>query len=291
MTTHLSLVVCTLGRREPLARFLDSLRGQSDTGFDIVLVDQNADGFLDPTLDRHGDGLAIEHLRSAPGLSRARNVGIRAARGEVLGFPDDDCWYGPDTVAAVKQCVAARPDVDVVTGRTTDASGADSVSPQLGSSRWVNRGNIFLAGNSNTVFVRRAAAARVGGFDENLGVGAGTPYQSGEETDFLLRCLTMGCKIWHDHNLRIFHDQSNESGPARIARARTYSIGFGRVVRSHGYGFPYLGVRLGRTALRATYCLLRGDMDGAQQRYAWAMGSIKGYLAPLPRQSRTASSV
>ena len=42
---------------------------------------------------------------------------------------------------------------------------------------------------SFTIFLRRRVVERVGEFDETLGVGAGTPYGSCEESDYLIRAV------------------------------------------------------------------------------------------------------
>src|SRR5262249_2604201 len=94
-----SLVTCTLGdRKERLARLLQSLAPQGFRAFELIVVDQNPPGYIDEILQTCGAGLRIKHVRSAPGLSAARNVGLAQANGQIVGFPDDDCWYLPDTL-------------------------------------------------------------------------------------------------------------------------------------------------------------------------------------------------
>jgi hypothetical protein len=58
-----------------------------------------------------------------------------------------------------------------------------------------------------------------------------------------------------------------------------YSGGFGRLMRLHDYGAAYFGARIGRALLRGGVCLATGDLNGARQRYGWAMGSLRGYMA------------
>src|SRR5574340_342784 len=92
MTTF-SLVLATVGRTAELERFLDALERQTCPDFELLVIDQNPDDRLRPILNRHRGRFEIKHTRSATGLSRARNVGLRLARGEIVAFPDDDCWY------------------------------------------------------------------------------------------------------------------------------------------------------------------------------------------------------
>ena len=274
----ISLVVCTIGRRDALARLVASLEAQTNQTFELIVVDQSSGNDIEDLLANLSIGQGVRHLRSERGLSRGRNIGLRHARGDVVGFPDDDCWYDPDVIDRVDRFFR-DPDNGVLTGRTVDRGGATSLSPHRAHSGAIDRRNVFESGNSNTVFARASVARDAGGFDETLGVGAATPFQSCEETDFLLRCLEKGHRLHFSRDFIVHHDQIDDSGTARLKRARVYSPGYGRLLRLHGYGGRYLATRIARTAVRGAICLARGDHAGARQRFAWASGSLHGFLA------------
>jgi glycosyltransferase involved in cell wall biosynthesis len=84
-----SLVVATRDRTAELGRLLQSIAEQTHPHIEAIIVDQNRDNRLQPIL-----GLLptsrLRYLRAEPGLSHARNIGVANARGEVVGFPDDD---------------------------------------------------------------------------------------------------------------------------------------------------------------------------------------------------------
>ena len=82
-----SLVLATVGRTDELRRFLAHLDTQTHREFELVVVDQNKDERLKPILEPYRGKFPILHLPSEQGLSRARNVGIEHARGDVIGFP------------------------------------------------------------------------------------------------------------------------------------------------------------------------------------------------------------
>ncbi len=280
MAEIVTLIICTLGRTTPLRRMLASLRTQTDRRFKAIVVDQNAPGYLDPILEEFAD-LPLHHARSPAGLSRARNTGIALADTALIGFPDDDCWYGPGTVAEVIGRFDAAPEMQVLTGRTVDRDGRESVSIHLTASQPITRANIFLAGNSNTIFVRRAAALEAGGFDETLGVGAGTMFGSGEETDFLLRCLSFGHPIRFEHDFLAHHDQVAADAPD-LARIRRYSAGFGRVARLHQLGTGFVAMRVARAAARSSLFLISGNLNEAYSRWSWIRGCLAGFARRPP---------
>ena len=275
---NLSLIVCTLGRTEPLRRLFASLRASAAAPSEIRVVDQNPAGFLDGVLAEFRD-LPLAHVVSERGLSRARNVGLAVARGDIVAFPDDDCWYPSGVITAVCAAFSREPGLSLLTGRTADVSGATSVSPHLPETAAVTRENAFLAGNSNGLFVRRDLAQAVGGFDETLGVGSGSPYQSGEETDFLLRCLGAGACARFDPSLVVHHDQGDPDAARHLGRIRGYSAGYGRVLRKNGFGWSAVAAPVARAGARAALCAARLDFEGVSHRRAWIAGTLRGFTA------------
>jgi hypothetical protein len=102
---------------------------------------------------------------------------------------------------------------------------------------WITRGNVWRSVTSCGLFVRRAAHERIGGFDEQLGLGAGTPWGSGEETDYVLQALRERLLIFYEPSLRVFHPR--KAAPlcrATLTRSWLYGKGAGYVLRKHGYG-------------------------------------------------------
>ena len=97
-----SLVLATVGRTEELNRFFASLDYATHRNFEVILVDQNPDDRLNSVLDHYDGRFPALHLRSERGLSRARNVGLRRVTGDVVAFPDDDCWYPPNLLNQVE---------------------------------------------------------------------------------------------------------------------------------------------------------------------------------------------
>jgi GT2 family glycosyltransferase len=273
----LTLVVCTYGRTAQLWRLLKSLRGQTDRRFTIVIVDQNEPGYLDAVLADFTD-LPLIHARSSLGVSRARNAGIALTTTPLIGFPDDDCWYKPTTVAEVIERFENAPEMHVLTGRTVDAQGRDSVSEHLPESQPGTHGNVFKLGNTSTFFARRPAVLDIGGFDETLGVGSGTKFGSGEETDFLLRCLQRGFGVRYERDFLVHHDQVSRN----LGKVGAYSAGFGRVARIHNLGAGFVSARIARAAARSVLFAVSGNFDQARLRWSWIRGCLSGFTARPP---------
>ena len=278
---RVSLVVSTLGRTVQLERLLQSLVLQAFQDFEVVIVDQNADDRLKAIVEAYCGRLDIVRTTSARGVSRGRNSGLAIARGDIVAFPDDDCWYPVSLLQDVVALFDARPELDLVSGRTVDASLADSLGSHLKQRQPIRRHNIWRIGNSNTIFLRAQEHLY---FDETLGVGCPTEFQSGEETDFLLRLLKRHLNMEFHPALLVHHDQVDLRGAEDgVARARQYAPGQGRVLRLHGFG-PATALWFAlRPVARACVAAATGDVPLARYKLAWAHGVAAGYLAPVPR--------
>ncbi|MGI5864876.1 MAG: glycosyltransferase family 2 protein, partial [Myxococcales bacterium] len=194
----LTLVLSTLGGTEEIGRFLASLQTQEGADYELVVVDQNRDERLAPILAPYRERMALRHLRSAPGLSKGRNAGLELLSGDLVAFPDDDCWYPPGLLARVCAWFEAHPEADGVSGISIDEQGRPSAARWDDRPGRIDRWNVWRRAISFSVFLRAKVARTIGGFDETLGVGAGTPWGSGEETDYLLRALEAGFDLRFD---------------------------------------------------------------------------------------------
>jgi glycosyltransferase involved in cell wall biosynthesis len=277
-TPMVSLITCTLGRKDKLLRMLQSLRQQDPLQFELILVDQNAPGFLDAELEPFRSQFSVTHLYTAKGLSLGRNAGLQSARADLVAFPDDDCWYRPGTIQQVIGLFHAHPGLDFISGRTRDANGMASLSPTLDHAVRIGRDNYLLCGNSNTIFARMSAVRRIGGFDERLGVGAATPFQSGEESDLLLSAMAAHMQLGYFPDLAVHHDQVDQSNAAAwVDRAAKYGAGYGAILRKHDFGAAYLCLRVLRSLLRSLLHAARLQGTEARYKYSWALGIWSGY--------------
>ncbi len=289
MTPHVpavSLVVSTLGDAADLDRLFDSLDAQTFRDFDITIVDQNADDRLAVRLGAQRRSIPLAHLHTPAerGLSRGRNTGWRAAKGTVLLFPDDNCWYPPDFLANAVAVMAARH-ADVLTGRAADEAGNTILAACGPVATRIDRASVWTAGIEWVTFVRRAVLERVGGYDEAIGVGAPTPWQACEGQDLLLRAIAAGFGVWYDPSV-YGHDVlwAARATPAQVRRkARAYGRGMGYVLALHRFGPRQYARWVGRSAAGALVSAAR--FDRAKLTYYWQtmLGRIEGIRGRVPR--------
>jgi glycosyltransferase involved in cell wall biosynthesis len=275
----ISLIVSTIQRVDEPGRLLCSLEEQTAGDFEVevIVVDQNADDRLVALLRAH-PRLAIRHLRSAPGLSRARNVGLRAARGSLIAIPDDDCWYPQDLLASVLAWFDSHPLFGLLGTaiRTGDDRPSGPRSPAL--SCRCTRSNVWRCAVSTALFFRRTVADSVGDFNEEIGVGAASPYQSGEETDYVLRAFENGFEMWYEPSFTVHHPPLDSMTRLRKT-SYPFALGTGRVLGMHGYPLHQVGAHLVRSFGGAAVSLCRGELDRALAYALRGAGQLAGYVS------------
>jgi len=283
MTPHFSLVVCTVGRVHDLVRLFDSLAAQSCQSFEVVLVDQSGDERISEVLDKKGYTFPLSHLRSGRGLSLGRNLALAHIRGNVVAFPDDDCAYPPQTLAKVKTWLEDAPELSGLSGRSLDFDGTASGPRAVEKPVFIDAANIWRCAISYTIFLRRNVINTIGGFDEKLGVGSGTPYQSGEETDYLFRALKQEYRLQYLPDLIVHHPRLNvPSERDLIAKDFRYAVGMGHVVRKNQLGFRYFLPHMCKPLVGSALSLVRCDLIGARRYLQRARGRWVGFMHSPP---------
>jgi glycosyltransferase involved in cell wall biosynthesis len=265
------LIVATVDRVDELDGLLASLERQTFQDFRVLVVDQNGDDRIEPIVRKHG-GLELLRLRSPRGLSRARNEALGEINADVVAFPDDDCRYPEDLLERIAERFADER-LDGLTGREVDAHGHSSPSWRSDAAM-LTRANLWNRAISFTIFLRAPLVARVGAFDEQLGLGAGTPWSSGEETDYLVRAVDGGARIEYEPAIVVVHDAPTPPG-AEVGARDGASLGY--ILRKHRYPLHTVGGKLGRPVGGAVLALARGDRTRAAFHVSTFRGRVVGY--------------
>ncbi|MGW9103685.1 glycosyltransferase family 2 protein [Priestia megaterium] len=101
MKKMISVIVPTTGdREEEFQRLCNSLDKQDYKNFELIVCSQKNHEKIESILQEfHFDK---NHVKlDKLGLSNARNIGITHAKGEIVTFSDDDCWYLKDSFSNV----------------------------------------------------------------------------------------------------------------------------------------------------------------------------------------------
>jgi glycosyltransferase involved in cell wall biosynthesis len=230
-TPDISLVLATVGRTDELHRVFESLAAQTFSNFEVIVVDQNKDDRLLPYLVRARYlGISIRHIRQPqPNLAAARNAGIEVARGEWVGFPDDDCWYETNVLERVFNRFTQNDKPSGVVVRWVE----QNEQPLMAGTLTWERSSSFrdIPVSSITLFCSRALCRKIEGFDSRLGVGQW--FGAGEETDFVLRALHTGALFAYEPSAQVHHAVSSRLPDATPQARRAIRL------RARGTGALY----------------------------------------------------
>lgn len=199
-------VVIAASRPSSLGAAVQSIVNQTYGDWELIVIGQAEDADVRAAFVRAEAGAGRATYLRIPqrGLSRARNAGISAARGELIAMMDDDCEASTDWLAQLATIFQARPDVDFVggsmlappkpvgrgIGRCPHWVAEDAFYDPVAGSPTRPLPFAFVGGN---FAFRRPVADRVGPFDEHLGVGGTFP--AAEDTDYLFRMEAHGVRM------------------------------------------------------------------------------------------------
>jgi Glycosyl transferase family 2 len=112
----ISIVLATRDRPELLTRAMASVIAQRYPSWELVVVDDGSGDGTKAVIAEQGDSRIAFVEGPRRGLGAARNVGLDRARGDVVGYLDDDNVMDPSWLQAVAYVFANREDVDVMYG-------------------------------------------------------------------------------------------------------------------------------------------------------------------------------
>lgn len=285
----LAIVVPTVGRAT-LARLLDRLAGSPGVPPVVLVDDRPTAGPL--TLP---PGLAGTVLASGGrGPAAARNVGWRAVAADWIAFLDDDVVPGTDWLERLRADLAGLPD-DVAgsQGRIVVPLPPDRPPTDwerdvagLARARWATADMAY----------RRAALARVGGFDERF------RHAYREDHDLALRVRRAGYRLVVGERETV-HPVGPADAWASVRRQRGNAAD-ALLAALHGPGWREPGDPPGRRARHAAIAACAGTalLGLATGRRCLALAGAAGWLAgtaelawaraaPGPRTSREVATM
>ena len=282
------LAVVTRDRSDQLARYLlPSLEPALASGHVVLVVDQS----LDESTERLvRDAAGIRYLRSAPGISRARNAAIGATDAPLVAFTDDDVTLFDGWLDSMARLFEANPEAGVVCGRGRRSDGTLLPGVHAGTYRWPT--NPFGLGHGFNMAFRRAVFDDVGLFDEELGAGA--PYASGEDTDMIYRAMRAGWSVVCSDEVTVVHHDWR-SGSDEVALHAGYGLGAGAQVARHVAAGDRTMLRLavvevGRHLVTAARALVTLRPHLFRLQVAFLGGLLRGFLRSRRAQAESIRS-
>ena len=232
-TSHLSLIIPVYNRPNEVEELLDSLTRQSETNFEVVIVEDGSKDTCQHVVEAFKDKLDVSYSyipNGGPG--NARNYGAKQSKGDYLIVLDSDCILPPDYIKSVnKELKETGADAfggpDKASDSFTDVQKAINYSMTsfftTGGIRGGKKKMDKFYPRSFNMGVRQEVYQALGGFSR---------MRFGEDIDFSIRIFKGGytCRLfpgaWVYHkrrtDFRKFFKQVHNSGIARINLYKKY---------------------------------------------------------------------
>lgn len=273
---RIDIVICTYNRAADLDRCLRVLRDQTaPDDWRVTVIDNNSSDATPEIVRSHAAAGGLPSLTRTfeprPGLTAARQRGVRDSAADWIAFVDDDCLLRPGWVAGALEAARAHPNAGAIGGRVLPYWGR-SVPGYLKRNGWLFAHQDFgpapravdsLVGAG--LILNRDALGRTGWtaaplLSDRIGRG----FVSGGDVEISLRLRAAGLALRYDPAMTLDHV---------IARDRQ---GMGQLLR--------LAAGLGGGAALASLLTAdefaawldgeRGEVRSARRRHRQALGHV-----------------
>ena len=266
----ISLVQTSQNRTEELFHFVESLNSQEGidlSQIQLIFVDQ---GNCKDAFSNIDSRILFTYIKYKPSsLSHARNIGLQYVEGDYVSFPDDDCWYNPDTLSKV---ISQLKNHNGVLIRATNEDGvplANFPLKQKKATLYEHCGACSIC-----IFLLYDKCLK---FDENIGVGSPYGLASGEETDYLISFIRKYPDVIFCNDIEIHHPLGKTTFfKSDLEKSYKYARGNGYLMKKNKYPLKLVSLALIRPiggiiinlikgkfllSIRSFY-LLKGRMEG-----------------------------
>ncbi|MDW6023931.1 glycosyltransferase [Mesorhizobium sp. BAC0120] len=291
-----SVILCTRNRAAILPAALDSVvaasQAEHDIRLEIIVVDN---GSSDNTQESFAGWKSCVGVNAKvlyeprPGVSCAKNTGIKSSRGEVLVFVDDDCrlsigyfsdlvrHYSGDTGPVVRGGRVELGDPSDLPFTIKTENKVSRLGGLIHPSGFVHGANLTMASR---------VIELIGSFDERFGPGA--PFLAAEDTDLVYRAHKAGIPVEYVPDMTVFHYHGRRdlNEIKRLKFAYEYGNGAllaknlvsGKVLDRHFYWnlrnsvFELFGGKKFDVALQLSHrTIVAGNLAGAWRYLSYAL--------------------
>ena len=223
-----SVLICVLNGAAVIGRQLDALAAQeSDVPWEVVVADNGSTDETRELVRGRAAGfpvpLRLVDASARRGVSHARNIAARAARGRYLAYCDCDDEVRPGWVTAAGHALSGAPAIAGVNREMLDPPRPDApvLNPQVLGGVGTLQGCNFG--------VRRDVFFEIGGFDESL------PPYGNDDGEFAIRLRKAGHQVAAAPDMEIYF---RKTVGVRSRLRKVYNAGLAEIVIWHRHHDP-----------------------------------------------------
>ncbi len=318
MESVLTILICTHNRADLLSKLLNSINSAQRPRVLLVDVLVVANACSDSTHEylreycqrSSGDGLVpLQWLAEPrPGKAHALNRGASALAGDWVAIVDDDHRVAVDFLVQIEQAMEAHVSATMLCGRIlpdwdgTEPSWVHDAGPyrvyplpiprqDFGPESRELDSNGPIPGGGNQI-IRLDALRKIGQFLGELGP-QGHDLGGGEDTEYMLRALSLGARLWYSPAVVQYHyvdpERLNLTYLLRKAYKRSAAtVGFDNQRIGISTIPPYLFRKLAAYTFSALISISSSRRRFYLVRCAAALGEMAGHIQIAQRRGSAA---
>lgn len=224
----ITIGICTKDRPDTLKQNLSHLSNHlshNRKGFEILITDQSQGFHTQKVVEdftKRNPAIQIKYFKDTKrGISLARNKVFKLAKGETIGFIDDDIFVSRNWFKELKRALRKYPRAAIIGGKVLplNKSSLNKIWIKAlleNGENWclaiINKGDKpivlkddFLLATANLI-IRKKFIKRIGYFDSNF-ANSNKLFSvfGGEDIDFIMRALEKNLQVVYYPNLVVYH--------------------------------------------------------------------------------------
>lgn len=207
-----SVIITTYKRPEFLVRAIKSVKVQTYSNFEILIVDDNNPDTeyrkeTEELMSEFENDNQIKYIKHAKNMNgaAARNTGIRNAKGKYVTFLDDDDVYLPEKITKQVDFLEKNKSCEGVYCGWQE--GTEKIRPKRAGDLtfYLLSGEVRIV--TNAIMVTKESALSIGGWDET--------FRRNQEAAFLLRFFDAGYVIGYVEDILFDQDTEDSSNASK----------------------------------------------------------------------------
>ena len=207
----ISIIIPTYNRKNQLEKCLYSIFSQSypKDRYEVIVVDDGSSDGTDCLIKdlkyRFDNLIYLRQLHQGP--AAARNSGITNAKGEIIGFVDDDCILNKYWIKQMIDVHRKNLHIQAVGGQTW----IDSRNVKAAVSQFLANGGIEcrINGKLEVIFLPTCNVSLKRAVLEREKFNTIFIYPGGEDLEYFWRLFKKGLKLSYRPEIRVLHNRSN----------------------------------------------------------------------------------
>ncbi|KAF0231947.1 MAG: hypothetical protein FD177_2689 [Desulfovibrionaceae bacterium] len=235
----ISVIVCAYNADSTMEGCLASFQNVEYPNFEVIVVDDGSTDKTGEISDKYAAKFPFIHVIHQPnlGLSAARNVGMYAAKGEIIAYTDSDCYVDPHWLTYMAWAFqdprfAAVGGPNLPPSEDNRTAACVAVSPGAPTHVLVTDEVAEHIPGCNMAY-RREHLLATGGFDV-------TYRAAGDDVDLCWRLMDMGHTIGFHAGMMVWHHRRN-TVKAYLKQQKGYGRAEALLMPKHPQRFNVLG--------------------------------------------------